>query len=278
MTPDSDLRELLAGIKLLAPHEQFKLAATLGLEAKYDPTTKARVVRIVRDIVAQSNSLEMADFMFVLCVVCDSDEIPALISSGSRLPTRAQSHSGMKQRRRAKFLWAIMGSLAMAATVATVFLFHRPNTRPASTPSETPASKPNDQLVGTAGPEAKPTGPPATVATQPKPPVSPPDSTIPLKQPLTPVTKAVSDHGAILVPATKPTMSPAPSPECRTWTDVKGKYHTEATFAGLASGIVTLKKRDGSAVHVPLEKLSKEDQQWVEDYEKGRLSPAQPHR
>ncbi|MBX3413429.1 MAG: hypothetical protein KF708_12135 [Pirellulales bacterium] len=52
--------------------------------------------------------------------------------------------------------------------------------------------------------------------------------------------------------------------EYRTWVDATGKHKTEAKFAGLAFRQVTLEKRDGSRVTLPLEKLSAEDQAWIE--------------
>lgn len=48
----------------------------------------------------------------------------------------------------------------------------------------------------------------------------------------------------------------------RTWTDSMGKHKIEAKFGGMA--VVTLIKRDGSTIQIPLEKLSREDQQWLE--------------
>jgi SLA1 homology domain 1, SHD1 len=52
--------------------------------------------------------------------------------------------------------------------------------------------------------------------------------------------------------------------EFRIWTDSTGKHETEAKFAGMAFGKVTLEKRDGSRVTLPLEKLSADDQAWIE--------------
>jgi hypothetical protein len=49
----------------------------------------------------------------------------------------------------------------------------------------------------------------------------------------------------------------------RTWTDVKGKHTVEAKFGGMAFGTVTLTKRDGTSVKVPLEELSDEDKEWI---------------
>jgi hypothetical protein len=49
----------------------------------------------------------------------------------------------------------------------------------------------------------------------------------------------------------------------RTWTDATGEHKTDAKFGGLLSGKVTLIRRDGSKVQVPLEKLSDEDREWI---------------
>ena len=93
-----------------------------------------------------------------------------------------------------------------------------------------------------------------------------------------PATKLAPDSGTIPLPETKPAKMPIPPPDYRIWTDATGKYRSEGAFAGVASGKATLKKRDGSTTHVPLEKLSKDDRQWIEDQKKGRVSEEQPHR
>lgn len=49
----------------------------------------------------------------------------------------------------------------------------------------------------------------------------------------------------------------------RKWTAANGKHTTEAKFSGMTSGTVTLTKRDGSTVKVPLKKLSDEDKEWI---------------
>ncbi len=48
-----------------------------------------------------------------------------------------------------------------------------------------------------------------------------------------------------------------------TWTDATGTHHIEAKFQSMAAGNVKLIKRDGSALTLPLEKLSDEDQEWI---------------
>jgi len=50
----------------------------------------------------------------------------------------------------------------------------------------------------------------------------------------------------------------------RTWTDSTGQFKTKAMFGGMAGGKVKLIKKDGSTLRVPLEKLSDEDQRWIE--------------
>lgn len=57
--------------------------------------------------------------------------------------------------------------------------------------------------------------------------------------------------------------SPPGQPQVRTWTDHTGKYRTEAAFVESKDGKVTLRKKDGTVLNVPLEKLSDADQQYV---------------
>ena len=49
----------------------------------------------------------------------------------------------------------------------------------------------------------------------------------------------------------------------RTWTDNTGNRHFEGEFVGLADGQVEIRRDGGKVVHVPMEKLSKEDQTFV---------------
>ncbi|MGD0653286.1 MAG: SHD1 domain-containing protein [Thermoguttaceae bacterium] len=51
--------------------------------------------------------------------------------------------------------------------------------------------------------------------------------------------------------------------ELRTWTDSTGKHTTEAEFVESKDGNIQLKKKDGSIINVPIEKLSENDQKWV---------------
>jgi len=52
-------------------------------------------------------------------------------------------------------------------------------------------------------------------------------------------------------------------PQPRTWTDDTGKSAVEATFVELEEDQVTLKKKGGKKVTVPLARLSKNDQEWA---------------
>ena len=49
----------------------------------------------------------------------------------------------------------------------------------------------------------------------------------------------------------------------RTWNDATGAFSVEAEFAGVEDGKVKLKKANGKTVSVPLDRLSKEDQDYV---------------
>ena len=58
--------------------------------------------------------------------------------------------------------------------------------------------------------------------------------------------------------------SPAKA-EIRAWVSVDSKFSTDATFIGIESGSVRLRKRDGAEVSVPLHRLSPLDRAWVKD-------------
>ncbi len=54
----------------------------------------------------------------------------------------------------------------------------------------------------------------------------------------------------------------------RTWKDSTGKFTVEARFSGMAFGKVKLTKKNGTTLEVPLERLSEDDQKWLEDRKK----------
>ena len=49
----------------------------------------------------------------------------------------------------------------------------------------------------------------------------------------------------------------------RTWTDITGKFHIEASFEGYNIGLVDLRKIDDTLISVPLKELSSSDQRYV---------------
>ncbi len=63
--------------------------------------------------------------------------------------------------------------------------------------------------------------------------------------------------------ADSPTAPPASQGEFRTWRDASGVYEIEAVLVEYKDRKVTLRKKDGSTIQVPLEKLSPADQQFV---------------
>ena len=58
--------------------------------------------------------------------------------------------------------------------------------------------------------------------------------------------------------------SPAPPDSLRTWVDATGKYKIEAELVSHENGSVKLKRRDGTVVTLPIEKLSAEDREYLE--------------
>ncbi|MBW3600098.1 MAG: hypothetical protein KY475_22850, partial [Planctomycetes bacterium] len=65
----------------------------------------------------------------------------------------------------------------------------------------------------------------------------------------------------------------APQRQARTWTDSTGRHRTQATLLDLAGGAVRLEKSGGDVVSVPLERLSRSDQQYVRE-QLGRMKAA----
>jgi hypothetical protein len=57
----------------------------------------------------------------------------------------------------------------------------------------------------------------------------------------------------------------AAEPAMRTWHDDSGKFEVEAAFVSLDDETVTLKKKNGRTIHVPLGRLSEEDQKYVKE-------------
>ena len=55
------------------------------------------------------------------------------------------------------------------------------------------------------------------------------------------------------------------APALRTWTDKTGKFTVEAILAKSANGRVTLEKKDGSQVQVPVSVLSTTDQKYLRE-------------
>ena len=60
------------------------------------------------------------------------------------------------------------------------------------------------------------------------------------------------------------TKSDAPaSGDLRTWHDASGRHSLKATFVSAETGIVRLRKADGSTIDVPIDKLSDEDRKYI---------------
>ncbi len=58
-------------------------------------------------------------------------------------------------------------------------------------------------------------------------------------------------------------MAAMPRNEFRTWTSKDGNFSVEAAYLGFAKNVVSLKKKDGTTIEVPLVKLSAEDSSYV---------------
>ncbi len=72
---------------------------------------------------------------------------------------------------------------------------------------------------------------------------------------------------ALLIAAEQPisAQSTAPSRDepLRTWSDATGQHHTEAVLLRLENGKVWLRRKDGTQIAVPLDKLSEADRNYL---------------
>jgi len=75
-------------------------------------------------------------------------------------------------------------------------------------------------------------------------------------------TKLTPPPVAAATPAKSAPPATRPEPVIREWTSTVGSK-IEAEFVGVENGVAKLKKRDGSELRVPLDKLSDADQQWI---------------
>ena len=53
-----------------------------------------------------------------------------------------------------------------------------------------------------------------------------------------------------------------------TWSDSDGTSQFEARVIGITNDNVVLKKRDNTITRIPFEKLSADDQEWLEQWKK----------
>jgi peroxiredoxin len=60
----------------------------------------------------------------------------------------------------------------------------------------------------------------------------------------------------------------ANAPKFREWTDATGKFRRTAKFRGMTGGVVKLELEDGRTISVPLEKLSDEDREYIDQRRK----------
>ena len=76
----------------------------------------------------------------------------------------------------------------------------------------------------------------------------------------------------------QPNQVPDQSPvgNLRVWTDATGTHKIEAAYLGVADGAVQLKRKDGREISVPLDRLSPEDQQHVQQKQNAAKLPPNP--
>ena len=74
----------------------------------------------------------------------------------------------------------------------------------------------------------------------------------------------VEEHHETTQADSKKSREASKRPQYRTWTDKNGKYSVAAAFVGFKNGKVRLKRGEKS-IDVPMSKLSKADQEWVQN-------------
>jgi hypothetical protein len=60
----------------------------------------------------------------------------------------------------------------------------------------------------------------------------------------------------------------------RTWRDASGKFEIEAALVSVKDDTVALKKKNGRTIHVPVKKLSAEDQKFLQDQSQAAFGAA----
>jgi len=105
-------------------------------------------------------------------------------------------------------------------------------------------------MLGLAEPERAPAVRQVPVIQQPLPPVAEAPNHLPPPPPPAPVEPA-------------PIVEAPSAPDFRTWTDTTGGFRVEAQLVDHDDGQVTLKKRDGQTIIVPLERLSEADRAYL---------------
>jgi hypothetical protein len=72
-----------------------------------------------------------------------------------------------------------------------------------------------------------------------------------------------TDHRRTDVSSSSESDGFAPAHKIRTWTDVSGQYTVDAGFVELKSSAVTLRKRNGVEITIPVGTLSDKDRRWL---------------
>jgi hypothetical protein len=155
-----------------------------------------------------------------------------------------------------------LGRMLSHGAAATAPAAHRP---PSVTTTEVEQPSTPKQMVGAAdSPEVSTANEKATASELPPSDATPAEASLPAG-PAAELT-APAAPAPVATEATSESDKPA-APEddgWRTWTSADGKYTVEAKFRGAAAGTVRLEKRDGKIIELKREKLSENDQKWLD--------------
>jgi len=95
-------------------------------------------------------------------------------------------------------------------------------------------------------------------------------------EPTEPQFRAFGGEPGPVAVAPEPVAPPVPEIPPRKWTDSTGQYSVRAEFVDVKDGTVRLKKENGKTLSVPLDKLSKADQDYVRSLDRPAPPPAKP--
>jgi hypothetical protein len=191
----------------------------------------------------------------VLTLFCCGWWLPVWILSMIKIGGWTCQECGKRSSNAPVLVSAIIAMIGGAYTINSAY-----NARTQYEPPVTP----NAPAVAPATPttESKPE-PEKTTESEPIPVTEP--EPMPTQPTVTPTTEPAPEPKPIEPPPEPVKKKLQPMQEVRTWSDTTGKFSVQARYGGTLGDKVLLLKEDGTSVKVPLEKLSDDDKEWIQN-------------